>query len=406
MHRLIKFAFTATVLVFLPIAIHGYAVKGILDLRLESFQSPIPIEGQWELYWNQLLMPKDQFGGNQLIEFPGKWKGMIVGEDTLTSKGFATYRLKVLLPEKVEDYELYIDDMYCSYALYVDGEIVAKNGKVGTSIQTSIPEWKPLLVDLNARSGILEIVLQISNWRHSKGGANNPILISKKGVLTRSQLFASRLQTTLFIFFLLTSFYFFYRFAFWSFELASFYFALFLVTYSYRLVGADLYLLHHWIQGYPWLLGIKLEYLSLYLSTLFFALYVSHMFKEETSWKLVKPLVFSSIVFSILVLFFPVTVFSQSLLFFYVVITVYIGYGFYVFTTASINERRGSLYGVISVAVVFAVFIYQMFYYLGWLEYVYIVTFIAHFIFLTMQSLQLYMLSEYNRKNVIHLKND
>ena len=378
----------------------AYAVRGVMDLRLESFQSPIPLEGQWEIYWHKLLTTRDQFDGSHYTEFPGIWKGQIVDNDTLTAFGYATYRLKLILPKKPQDYELFIDDMYCSYNIYLDGQLIANNGVVGNSLATSNPEWRPLLVTIKNQSGIVELVVNVSNWRHSKGGAANPILISKAGILSKSLNQSKLFQTALFTLFIIASLFFFYRFVFKSYELASFYFALFLVTYSYRLVGADLYLLHEWVPNYPWLVGIKLEYLSLFLSTLFFALYGYHLYPEETSMKWVRPLLIACLSFAAIVLITPVPFFTQSLLPFFSILIVYIAYGFYIFTTAAINGRRGATYGVLSVSVVFIIFIYQMFYYIGWLEYVYELTFIAHLLFLILQSLQLYTLSEDNLKTL------
>jgi hypothetical protein len=382
----------------------AYAVRGILDLRLETFKTPIPLEGQWGLHWGQLLSASDLFQSNDFVEFPHKWDGQVVGNDTLTAQGFATYRLKIILPSQPQDYEMFIDDMFCAYALYVDGMLIAQNGKVGVDLQHSMPEWKPMVVEMKNLSGSIELILQISNWRHSKGGAMNPILLSSGGVLTNTFENSQALQTWLLILFLAISLFFFYRFAFKSFELTNFYFALFLVCYSYRLIGADLYLLHHWIDDYPWLLGVKLEYISLFSSSLFFSLYVFHLLKEEASKKMLRPLLIICSGLIILVIFTPVSIFSQTIPYYFVVLTFYIAYGFYLFTSAAISERKGATYGILSVSVVFAIFIYQMFYYMGWLEYVYFITFIAHFLFSVFQSMQLYILTEHNLKKDIRLK--
>lgn len=374
--------------------LHGYAVNGVLDLRLESFQSAVPLEGQWEIYWKEILTPTDIFDAQNYHEFPSLWKDQVVGADTLNAHGYATYRLKVILPRVAQDYELYIDDMYCSYELYVDGQKVAHNGTVGKDKGSSAPLWKPQVIDLSGKTGIVELVLNISNWQHSKGGSNQPILLSKSGILSTSIWTHTVLQSLLFVGFISVSFFFFIRFVFYSHDWASFFFALFLVVYSYRLIGTGNYLLHQWIEDYPWLIAIHFEYLSLFLSTLFFSSFVYQLYKSETSITYVRPLLIACLVFSSIVIVSSPEIFTQLIFPFFAVISIYISYGFYVFSTAVINGKRGSVFGVLSVSVVFTSFMYQMFNYVGWLENAFALTFIAHLLFLIFQSIQLYKFSQ------------
>ncbi|MGE5605660.1 MAG: hypothetical protein ACM3YE_08220 [Bacteroidota bacterium] len=86
------------------------AKKGVLDLRGWNFEKngPMYLDGDWEFYWNQLLKPTD-FTGNKaggssprltgVIRVPGSWQGYQFQNKKLTGNGFATYRLKLLLPD-------------------------------------------------------------------------------------------------------------------------------------------------------------------------------------------------------------------------------------------------------------------------------------------------------------------
>lgn len=87
-----------------PLAKHG-----VLDLRNWdlSRNGPINLAGEWEFYWNQLLQPQD-FNkkitpistGN--IDLPRVWNGYMVASESLSGKGYATFRLSVLLPDAHE----------------------------------------------------------------------------------------------------------------------------------------------------------------------------------------------------------------------------------------------------------------------------------------------------------------
>ena len=97
------------------------AVKGVLDLREWDFDPSrdsgtdgnVNLDGEWEFYWKEfpvgenLELPE---GAKDYISVPGVWNGHIVRhasktgevtEEEITGKGYATYKLKVLLDKGV-----------------------------------------------------------------------------------------------------------------------------------------------------------------------------------------------------------------------------------------------------------------------------------------------------------------
>lgn len=83
------------------------AIEGVADLTRWNFekQGSICLDGQWEFFWKQLLEPTD-FSPNhspvpvQYMFLPGFWNKQKIAGKKLPKDGFATYRLRIRLPEK------------------------------------------------------------------------------------------------------------------------------------------------------------------------------------------------------------------------------------------------------------------------------------------------------------------
>src|SRR5688572_8321286 len=79
------------------------AKEGILDLRNQSLQNKVALDGEWEFYWHQLLNPGERaLSAPELVRFPFRWSDHVVNGEKLPSFGYATYKLRVFLPSKTE----------------------------------------------------------------------------------------------------------------------------------------------------------------------------------------------------------------------------------------------------------------------------------------------------------------
>ena len=78
------------------------AEKGVLDLRNWSpeIDSVISLDGAWEFYWNGLYNKADLEKLNpEYISLPSIWNDRIIDNNKISGTGYATFRLKLLLPE-------------------------------------------------------------------------------------------------------------------------------------------------------------------------------------------------------------------------------------------------------------------------------------------------------------------
>jgi signal transduction histidine kinase len=158
------------------------AVKGVLDLR--SISNPdkyiVKLNGEWGFYWEKMLQPNDlnidtispDYYGN----VPSYWTDY-PQESVKTEKfGYATYRLTVLLP-KGNKTPLGIDMPVfdSSYDLFLNGKYLGGNGVPGKSEDSTTPEYKRNFFRFIPDSDTLNIIINVSNFHHRRGGFWLPV---------------------------------------------------------------------------------------------------------------------------------------------------------------------------------------------------------------------------------------
>ena len=154
------------------------AKNGVLDLRNQSFNQFVALTGEWEFYWQKLIIPSDSEKG-MVVSFPVKWNDLSINGKKLPAYGYATYKLKLLLPKTNESLRIAMPDVYCAYKLFLNGKVVAMNGKVANNAYNFEPHWEYKAFDIPVGTDTANLVLQIANFVHSKGGIKDPIIIGK-----------------------------------------------------------------------------------------------------------------------------------------------------------------------------------------------------------------------------------
>ncbi|HLX91966.1 MAG TPA: hypothetical protein VKR32_09800, partial [Puia sp.] len=156
-----------------------HAVGGVLDLRQENlFANQLALDGQWEFYWNELINPQlGPTGTTRYTAFPSPWKKDTIDGKPLPSQGYASYRLTVLLPRRHPRLAMRVPDVYSTYALYGNGELLSRNGRPGTTAGSTKPFWALRVVYFPSESDTLVLVLQVANFHHAKGGPYKAIIL-------------------------------------------------------------------------------------------------------------------------------------------------------------------------------------------------------------------------------------
>lgn len=159
---------------------------GVLDLSGWSLDKdgPLPLDGQWEFYWNRLLTP-DDFAAKAtppepsgFLTLPGFWRGQVLDGRTLPGRGQATFRLRLVPGPGQGALALRLVSIPAACRLWVDGKLVASCGQPGADAATETPRRSMVLARFEGRSTPMELMLQVSNHTYRRGGVQNSIVLA------------------------------------------------------------------------------------------------------------------------------------------------------------------------------------------------------------------------------------
>lgn len=362
-------AFLYSCAIFLSVSIYGYAQvyevkEGVLDLRQYNFQEQgiVKLSGDWEFYWNELFAPEDlKNQPKDFFAFPKVWNNSQTTSGLeLNNTGYATYRLKILLPgnsDRLLAFEM--PDFYCNYTLWINGKIFCENGVVGKSRKESKPQWLPLVKSYYAESRTLDLVLQVSNFYHKYGGINDHIYLGtgqqiqhkrEAQVITNILLGSGLVVVGLFFLVLYYSF---------NRNKAAMFFALLCITWAIRSLFTNLYLMINWFPNFEWELAVKIEYLTVYLAMIFSILFIHKLFHEDSSERFKEILVLLNAVFIVFTIASPAITYTYLQPFYIVVIWIILAFILFVVTKALIKRRAGVWFIAFSLLVAVAMFTYD-----------------------------------------------
>ena len=294
------------------------AKQGVLDLSKWDLtvQGPISLNGQWEFHWGQFREPGDYLRGGQpetkdFINVPGMWNGHEAEGKKISGSGYATYRLRVHLKPNREPLAFKFLSIGTAYTLYVNGIITASAGKVGKSRDTMIPDWRPQVAALVSEGDHLDIVLQVSNFHHRKGGITEGIRIG-----TESDIRRMRERELAFQLFLCGSIFIIGLYHLGIFILRRknsppLYLGLFcLLLALYTLLAGERYFLHLFPSS-SWEFRTKLTNLSSFLSVPIFLAFIHSLFSQEVSKLFLRLLQYAILALSIVVIFTKAVAYSH-----------------------------------------------------------------------------------------------
>lgn len=364
-------------------------VNGVIDLRNSNLnQDPIAINGNWAIYWGQLLTPEKPLPQpTAFTYFPKHWNYTNINDKTLPSKGFATYRVRVLLNSRLQkNLAIKLPDTYCSFKLFVNGEFFAAAGEPGTTKASTTEQWIEQVAEL-PNADTLDLILQIANFRHSKGGPYKPILIGQKTTLFYDKAAEDGFDLLLAGALLMGGLFFLGLFYFGKHDRVILFFSLFCITYSYRIIGSDNYVLHSLYPNFPWIIGVHLEYLSLFVSFLFFMFYTKYLFPDETNKWIVYVEAILAGILCLVVIIFPPTVFTQLINPFLIVMFSIILHVFYIYLRAYMNQKLGAKYALLSTGILLIIFFMINLKYFNIIQPPRFILFLGYITFFVLQSL-------------------
>ncbi len=173
--------------------------NGRADLSGIDFRhnKAVALDGQWEFYWNRLLMPEAFISGQKpemdsFMKVPGVWAGNT--GTNYARQGIATYRLSLYYPSTLKDPALRIQNVGNAYKLYVNGLLAEE---VGSSLGDKVNgknDDKIAIIDLPKDTQKLELVFQVGNLNCASGGLRAAPVFGSKQALERQRMIMLILQ--------------------------------------------------------------------------------------------------------------------------------------------------------------------------------------------------------------------
>lgn len=330
--------------------------RSVFDLRGESYDQTVTLNGTWDFYWMELIeSSKGLRPSKQQVDIPHDWAQETIEGQKLPSTGYATYATRLLVDLERPHIGIYIPHAFSSYKLIVNDSVIWNSGQVGTSRDIYRGFREPKTVSLKEfKTGILDILVQVSNFDHHNAGLYFPVEIGDHDGLIRkirtNQGVSLFLAGGFFITgFVLIAFSTVYR----HLSLPIPFYAFFSLSMMYRMIGSDYYPLHAMFNDFDFNLALCLEYLSAYSAALFGGLFIFFMYPNQTP-KWIKWSFIAVTVVHMLLTIFASSVFFTSILRFYLIF-VLVNLIFFIFIIVKAKKDREptSDYLIATVVVVF-----------------------------------------------------
>jgi hypothetical protein len=342
------------------LALSGFAQEmekptgGILDLRSWDFTaSPrLSLDGEWKFYWNELLTYQEAQKKQEtfLISFSIPWNEK--QEKKLPAEGYATYTLQIYLPKPTPRLAIEAPTFYTSYELIINDKVISENGKVGTDKDSSIPYWRSSLKEVEITGNTLNVVLHISNFHHSRGGANMPIHLGVSDSLHSNITISTWVMKTLCLSLLVIALFF---LAYKKNKKTALYFSAVCLSWLVRMLFSNQYLFHDFFEM-KWEWAVRIEYLSFLSTAIFGALCIGSLYRPDTPIIMKYFLVIVNVGFVFLILISSPITFTNYVGLYLAVALLTVAFALFVVLRALVYDRAGvgfSVAGFILLAVMF-----------------------------------------------------
>ena len=296
---------------------------GIMDLRNYEFNDQwyLKLDGEWEFYWESFEGPEAFSSGESpnptlWVDVPGYWNDYIHETLDFSGEGYATYRLRIILPEDFTSeigFDLPVFD--AAFNLFLDNDLVRSNGKPGISWNNSEPGYDPGRIQYNPLSDTLQVLIHTSNFQHRRGAFWRSMQIGHPDKLAKVE-YRYRFISFLSLGFLLAfSLFFFFFFIFYHEDKIILFFSLVLAGIFIRMLHTDLYPINYLIE-IPWNCLIRMEYVGSFLAFGAGIWYLYLLFPVRYMLPISRINTVLIIISVLVITFFDVKVFSYTMFYF------------------------------------------------------------------------------------------
>lgn len=366
--------------------------KGEVDLRalkIEDTKNHVDLSGEWGFYWQKLLEPKEVSAAkpDYYVPFTDVWNKHEQLGKPFKAFGYATYTLNVYIDHRANpQISFFIPASYSSYKLWINGQPVASNGIVATTKEAYTPHWLPTKKLYLAQSDTLQLVLQVANFDHYRGGFSQPIILGSYGYT--EDLWDTELSITLILtgILLMVALIFLGLYFLGQKDQVVVFFALYCVFYIYRLIGVDkIYYLHQIFPNIDFRITFTLEYFAIFFCIYLFCRFVRVLYSDNSI--IVRVTQYVSLTYIALLFVTPVYIISYISQLFFLIILFFVTYNLYKSLVAVIKKRKGSVFSLLSMSSIGIAVTLNILGYFGYIRPSSYYLFLGYFGFILFQTL-------------------
>ncbi|TGL45097.1 response regulator [Leptospira perdikensis] len=324
------------------------------EIVRKSQGNPVHLEGSWEFYPHTFLSEQLEIPKTKLeVLVPGIWNS-----EFGTGNGFGTYRLVLERPEGTDPdavYGIKLVDMATASRVFWNGKLLGSSGVVSKIPEESIPSYQFQFYPLPWKEGPNELLVEISNFQHDKGGMWEPPYVGEWNKLLKEN--EKDLASSLFLAgaVFIIALYHFGLFYFRRSDKGNLLFGFAALLLSLRTLFTGERFGFNEIAPYiSWNLCLRLEFLTFYLSPyLFFAFFREFYPNFYPRW-MHRILLVPTLVFVSFILVLPTPVYTKLNGYFHIVLLSGILLIFQGVFRAVLARKESSLLfaiGIISVAI-------------------------------------------------------
>lgn len=294
------------------------AVGGSIDLRSLHWQdsSRVALDGEWEFYYRALLSPQDfakqPHLPHHLVNVPGPWNNYTLPGETITGSGYATYRLVIYAPVTDRPLALKFSSPRTAHKLWANGKLVSEDGIVADDATAAAARFYDKVVPVEASDGRIELVLQVSNYLHHKGGPRRSVTLGDRSALEHDYYLANSVNIFTFGFTiaigLFYSLFFFIRRT----DKVALHFALFILTFSLRELTIGTVVIVHLLPSLSQEFVLRLEYMTMF-SLVVYTWFVHSLLPDKIPGRLLQVIALASLLQIAVIAFAPVPFFTRCL---------------------------------------------------------------------------------------------
>ncbi|NQZ08282.1 MAG: response regulator [Algicola sp.] len=280
--------------------------SGVIDLSQWQGdpQMPVNLNGHWKFYWQQLLTPQQLKASKQTameVYVPGYWTGQQINGKPLPNEGHGTYTL-VLKGLKSQQYALMVPTTYTANAIWLDDKLVAKSGTVGENAKQTESRWQAHEVFFSATGKPIRITIQMATYDHPHfdGGITRAITLGTAEQVHYLRLKASITDFATAMIFLVLGFY--QLVVYWQrpVDRVPLYFAGFSILMAFgALLTRNSFLYLHWFD-FDFSIYQRLIYICQSFIAILFVKYVDGMFPNTCNKKVVRGLLYPTVLYFVL----------------------------------------------------------------------------------------------------------